>query len=122
MSPGCSADCSGEAASGDLGRRSGATGAGLDVAISSSLTSLRSSPSEVNSRRSVTVKLSCFFSLIILSFDYVDCSEQFLILDFRAMVSHLLIISAQKQNVPDSFESWDARRTTPPPKVCSRTS
>ncbi len=27
-----------------------------------------------------------------------------------------------KQNVPDSFESWDARRTTPPPKACSFTS
>jgi len=26
-----------------------------------------------------------------------------------------------KQSVPDSFESWDARRTSPPPKDCSRT-
>ena len=29
---------------------------------------------------------------------------------------------AIKQNVPDSIESWDARRTSPPPKDCSRAS
>ena len=38
--------------------------AGFEVETSSSLTSWRNSPSEVNSRRSVTVKLSCFFSAI----------------------------------------------------------
>src|SRR6476660_2675970 len=37
---------------------------GFEVETSSSLTSWRNSPSEVNSRRSVTVKLSCFFSAI----------------------------------------------------------
>src|SRR5579862_1969647 len=31
-------------------------------------------------------------------------------------------MTARKQNVPDSFESWDARRTSPPPKDCSRAS
>jgi hypothetical protein len=32
------------------------------------------------------------------------------------------LLGATKQNVPDSLESWDARRTSPPPKDCSRTS
>jgi len=47
--------------------------------------------------------------LLCLSFAY---------LKFLAALAVQKAGTAQNENAPDSVESWDARRTAPPPKVC----
>src|SRR5579863_9125635 len=80
-------------------------GAGVALETSSGATSSRISPSEVNRRRSVTVKLSCFFSAIdcplrclhVLAMEYFRKWQR---RDRKLRVAHLKLLGRNRDLTP----------------------
>src|ERR1700691_5035036 len=89
-------------------------GVGLELETSSCVTSVRASPSGVNNRRSVTVKLSCFFSGMDFPFKSLffrrkDSGKwQIAYGKLRATCLHLLAGSKFPANVTDGYVAFSA--------------